>query len=126
VDKLRSKNSYKLLIIFIKYAPFIGLVVEICYSITAYLSYNGIIFTFISGFSISSIVLLYIASYVFKYCYLYRLSLHAISLVNIIAMYDSFIGIPISDLNILRIYLIILLCGIIAFVLFKKKSRTRH
>lgn len=120
MERLRSKSSYKLLLFVIKYSPMLCIICEICYSICSYYRKNGIIFTFIGGFTISQIILLYIASYVFRYCYLYRLSLHSIVLVNILAIYDSFIGIPLSDLNMLRLYIVILLIGIISFSLIKK------
>lgn len=124
-EQLRSKQCYKLLLVLIKYAPIVCCIGEIGYSICAYFNYNGIIFTFLGGFTIPQLLLLYIASYVFRYCYLYRLSLHSILLVNILALYDSFIGIPISNLNILRLYLVILLIGVIAFIYFSYKNRKK-
>lgn len=120
-EKLRSKYYYKIFLISIKYLPIVDLILEILYSVFAYYKYNGIIFTFIGGFSLSGLWILYIASYVFRFCYLYRLSLHSILLVNILAIIDTFIGIPLSDLNMLRVYLVILLIGVIAFI--KQKSR---
>lgn len=124
-DKL-NKKYYKYFLIAIKYLPIFDLILEILYSITAYLGYDGIIFTFIGGFSLSGLCILYMASYVFKYCYLYRISLHTITLVNILALYDSFIRIPLSDLNMLRLYLIILIIGVISFILFKYKDRKKQ
>lgn len=123
--KLRSKFWYKLLLIIIKYYPSICIVSEIGYSLCEYLKTDGILFTFLGGCTLISLLFLYIASYVFRFCYLYRLSLHSILLVNVVTMYDSFIGIPISDLNILRIYLIILLIGLLSFIKFKIKD-ARH
>lgn len=123
--KLRSKFQYKLFLIIIKYYPSICIVSEIGYSLCEYLKTDGILFTFLGGCTLISLLFLYIASYVFRFCYLYRLSLHSTLLVNVLAMYDSFIGIPISDLNILRIYLIILLIGLLSFIKFKIKD-ARH
>ena len=123
--KLRSKFWYKLFLIIIKYYPSICIISEIGYSLCEYLKIDGILFTFLGGCTLISLLFLYIASYVFRFCYLYRLSLHSTLLVNVLAMYDSFIGIPISDLNILRIYLIILLIGLLSFIKFKVKD-ARH
>ena len=123
--KLRSKFWYKLFLIIIKYYPSICIISEIGYSLCEYLKIDGILFTFLGGCTLISLLFLYIASYVFRFCYLYRLSLHSTLLVNVLAMYDSFIGIPISDLNILRIYLIILLIGLLSFIKFKIKD-ARH
>lgn len=123
--KLRSKFWYKLFLIIIKYYPSICIISEIGYSLCEYLKIDGILFTSLGGCTLINLLFLYIASYVFRFCYLYRLSLHSILLVNVLAMYDSFIGIPISDLNILRVYLIILLIGLLSFIKFKVKD-ARH
>lgn len=124
-ERLRSKFWYKLFLVSVKYFPMFDIIIEITYSILAYFNYNPIIITFVGGFSLTGLLLLYIASYVFRFCYLYRLSLHSILLVNVLAMYDSFIRIPISDLNILRVYLIILLIGLLSFIKFKVRD-ARH
>lgn len=124
-ERLKSKFWYKLFLVSVKYFPMFDIIIEITYSILAYFNYNPIIITFIGGFSLTGLLLLYIASYVFRFCYLYRLSLHSILLVNVLAMYDSFIGIPISDLNILRVYLVILLIGLLSFIKFKVRD-ARH
>ena len=118
-ERLKSKTFYKIYLTLIKYTPIICILVEIFTSLFAYFNKEVIYFLFIGGFSISSILLLYIASYVFRFCYLYRLSLHSIVIVNLIALYDTLFRIPLSDLNMLRVYLIILLVGVIAFIKFK-------
>lgn len=119
--RLKSK-LYKVFLVLVKYTPIICLITEILTSLFAYFSIEVIYFLFIGGFSMSSVLLLYVASYVFRFCYLYRLSLHSIVLTNIIALIDTLIGIPLSDLNILRMYLVILLVGVISFIKFKIKD----
>lgn len=122
-----NKSLYKIFLIFIKYAPIVDLISEIGYSIFAYFRLDGSAFMFLGGFSIIGIVLLYLISYVFKFCYLYRMALHSIVLVNIMAIIDTLIKIPISDLNMLRVHLVILLIGVISYIKFNhkynKKSR---
>lgn len=103
-ERLRSKLLYKVLLTIIKYTPIVILLSEISYSILAYLCVNTGWISFIGSVSLVNLVYLYVASYVFKFCYLYRLSLHSIVLTNILALIDTLIGIPISDLNILRVY----------------------
>ena len=124
-ERLKSKRLYKVFLVIIKYSPIICLICEILYSIFAYFKLSAICFTFIGGFSISGILLLYIASYVFRFCNLYRLSLHSIVLTNVLAIIDSTIGIPLESLNMLRLYLIILLIGVIAFIAFKYKEHKK-
>lgn len=120
-----NKSLYKVFLALIKYAPIIDLISEIGYSLFAYFKLDGSAFMFLGGFSIIGIVLLYLASYVFKFCYLYRVALHTIVLVNIMAIIDTIVGIPLSDLNMLRIYLITLLIGVIAYIRFNMKHNKR-
>lgn len=95
VERLKSKLLYKILLILIKYTPIIMLVVEILYSIFAYYRINNAWLSYIGSASAVNVVYLYIASYVFRFCYLYRLSLHSIVLTNLLALYDTLIGIRI-------------------------------
>lgn len=124
-ERLRSKLFYKIFLLSIKYFPIVSIICEILYSIFAYFKLDGSYFTFIGGFCITTIILLYLASYVFRYCYLYRLSLHSIVLTNLLALYDTIFGIPLDDLNMLRVYLVILLIGVISFIKFKVND-ARH
>lgn len=119
--KLRV-NKYKEFLVLFKYFPFIIIITEILYSLFSYFDIDISFISVIAGVSVLTMLFLYIGSYVFQFCYLYRISLHSIVGVNIIALYDTYVEIPISDLNILRIYLIILLIGLISFIKFKVKD----
>lgn len=124
-EKLRSKFLYKILLTLVKYTPIIILMVQITYSTFAYFCIDNIWLSYIGSVSLVNLLYLYIASYVFRFCYLYRLSLHSVVIVNLIALYDTLFRIPLSDLNMLRVYLIILLLGVIAFIKFKIKDNKR-
>lgn len=124
-EKLRSKYLYKLFLLIIKYTPCVLIINEILFSIFSYYLINTQILNILGCVSMINLIYLYIGSYVFKFCYLYRLCLHSIVLVNILAEIDTCVKIPISDLNILRIYLIILLIGLLSFIKFKIKD-ARH
>lgn len=124
-ERLKSKYLYKILVVTIKYTPIVILIVQILYSTLAYFCINNLWLSYIGSVSLVNIVYLYIASYVFRFCYLYRLSLHSVILVNLIALYDTLFRIPLSDLNMLRVYLVILLVGVIAFIKFKIKDNKR-
>ena len=73
-----------------------------------------------------NIVYLYVASYVFQFCNLYRLALTTVLLVNILAIIDTHIGIPLEDLSMLRVYVCILIIGIISFIWFNVKDNQKH
>lgn len=124
-ERLGSKYLYKLYLLSIKYSPIVILIIEILFSLFAYFSLPTVWLNYIACVSILYIIQLYLASYVFRYCYLYRLSLHSIVLTNLLALYDTIFGIPLDDLNMLRVYLVILLIGVISFIKFKVND-ARH
>lgn len=114
-----NKFDYKLYLILIKYSPVIIIISEIIYSLSAYYKIPYEYIDYIGSVSILFLLHLYVASYVFKFCYLYRLTLHFIVIINIIATYDTLIGIQLSDLNTMRMYLILSGCGLLSFIKFK-------
>ena len=103
----------------IKYAPVVIILTEITYSILAYFDIDCSIINQIGGFSLFNLAILYLASHVFRFCYLYVMTLVFITIVNLLAMYDSYFGIPLSDLAMLRIYLVILGFALLTFLKFK-------
>lgn len=56
------------------------------------------------------------------FCDLYRMCLNVIVLVNVILFYDTYFVIPIDDLQVLRVYLILLLTSFVLFIKFKVKD----
>ncbi len=64
------------------------------------LFYFGIdleILSYLGGVSFLTLGFLYLSSYVFKFCEYHRMFLHYIVVTNLISIYDTYIGIPISD-----------------------------
>lgn len=124
--KLRNKDCYKTFIKWSKYLPFFIILCEITYSLLAYYEIPYTYIDYIGSVSILFIVHLFISSYLLKFCKWYRFTLWFIVLVNIIATYDTLVDIPISDLQILRIYLSLLGISLITYIKFiiTKKSRT--
>lgn len=68
------------------------------------------------GTSLLFLLILYMLSYVFRFCYLYRLPLHYITIINSLQLIDAFIGIPISITTVFSIYLIITGLAIVIYV----------
>lgn len=59
-------------------------------------------------------IFLYVSSYVFKFCEYHRMPIHYSLGINIINVYDVYIGIPVSDYLMLEIYSIF--TGIAIFI----------
>lgn len=80
---------------------------------------NDIPLNYIGGVSLLPVLYLYLASYTFKLCEYYRMYLHYIVVINIINIYDYYIGIPIDDIS---MYLLcVLLTTITMFIIIYLK-----
>ena len=96
----------------------IPMVMAFCYLLNSIFSYYDIdlgFLSYLSGCSILMIVYLYIASYVFKFCEYHRMFLHYMVINTIINSIDLYIGIPLTDLEILTLYMSI--TGITLFLI---------
>lgn len=80
---------------------------------------NDIPLNYLGGVSLLPVLYLYLASYTFKLCEYYRMYLHYIVVINIINIYDYYIGIPIDDMS---MYLLcVLLTTITMFIVIYLK-----
>ena len=116
-----NKRLYKILLLILKYTPFILAINETLFTILHYYEIDCIYLNISFGVSFIFLLQLYIISYVFKFCYLYRIPLYYVTVVNLIALYDGIIGIPISDLQMLRVYLSMAGISIISYIFLKVK-----
>ena len=67
---------------------------------------------------------IFIISYVFRYCYLYRVPLYYLLMVGIITSIDAFVGIPLEILDMFRIYFIN--AGIFLIIFVYQMYKNRH
>lgn len=120
-----SKNLYKLLIVMLKYIP---MIISLCYlanTITAYVGIDIPILSSIAGMSLLTWIFMYIATIVFKFCSYHRMFLYYILIVDIINIIDYYVGIPVSDFQLLMLHSII--TGISLFIiLFLYLKRNKH
>lgn len=117
-----DKTLYKVLLIILKYTPIVLLIVDLISTTLSYYEINVKILDYFGGVSFMTLLILYILSCVFQFCLMYRLSLYYITLSNIIALIDVYIGIPLSDLNILRFYWILFGAMLIVLLCNKRKN----
>ena len=104
---LPDKNLYKLFLSLVKIVPNILAVSKILGLILMYLKLPTFALTCFSGTSLIFIILLYLISFVFKFCGTHRLSLNYITNITLLSIVDYYIGIPISSENLYRLYGII-------------------
>lgn len=101
---LRSK-LYKAEIALIKALPFL---LAVLYLIATILDYYMISSTIINYIALGILyVFIYISSYVFKVCEYHRMPIHYIVLINILSVYDVYIGIPLDTFRLMQMYAIV-------------------
>ena len=84
-----------------------------------YFGWNNIILGYISGISILTVSYLYLVSYLIKLCGYYRIFLHYCVIIDIINIYDYYIGIPINNTQLMFLYIIITI--IVMFIILYLK-----
>lgn len=76
-----------------------------------FLCYNNIVvieFNYIAGVSLFFISLLYGISYILQFCKWHRMFIHYLVVYNILSTIDVYVGTPVSDIQILMLYLLLL------------------
>lgn len=120
-----NKNLYKILLCIIKYTP---MILMFGHLLSLILNYVGILAPIISGLLGTSgmfIALLWILSYVFKFCGLYRIPLWYSTLMSILFLLRSYGFIPILITDLYRFYACISGLFIVIFIWFIYKNRNK-
>jgi len=128
-SNLRSKEAYKTVLLFIKVLPILLAILSLLTTIMDYFLINTTIINYIILGCL--IAFMYLVSYVFRFCFYHRMFLHYFTAVNLISMYDSFIGIPLNNYHLFQLY-IIFTCVCMIIILYhhvkftKKGSNISH
>jgi hypothetical protein len=120
-----NKRLYKILLSFVKYIPITLSIIFIIQNFLVYANITNHILLYLGGSSCIFIVLLYLLSWVFQFCYLYRIPLHYVVVSNIIGMLDSVFRFPISNIGMLRIYFILFGITLIVYIWLMYKNRNK-
>ena len=93
-------------------------------TITAFIGIDIPILSTISGMSLLTWIFMYIATIVFNFCSYHRMFLYYILVVDIINITDYYIGIPISDVQLIMLHTIVtgISLFIVLFLYIKKKK----
>lgn len=109
----------KLFVLVSKVLPMVLALCHLLNCVFGYFSWNNIILCYISGISILTIGYLYLVSYLIKLCGYYRMFLHYCVIIDIINVYDYYICIPITNIQLMFLYIIITI--IVMFVILYLK-----
>lgn len=122
-DLLKHKYLYKLTAIIVKYLPSGLALWQILMTSLNYLGIMVPVFGFVGGVSLAFLGLLYLLSYLFQYCYLYRIPLGYNLVINIVVLLRSMNILPMELSILYRILGIITGIFISIFVFFMYKNR---
>jgi hypothetical protein len=118
-----NKNLYKLFLAIIKIIPNILAVMKITTLLFNYFQIKSLILTCFSGTSIIFLIILYLISFIFKFCGTHRVSLNYVSLITLLTVIDYYIGIPFTVINLYRLYTIITGVFITSWIIIWYKNR---
>lgn len=97
VEASLSKPLYKIELYLLKVIPMIMAALHLASTTLFYFGIDLEILSYLGGVSFLTLGFLYLSSYVFKFCEYHRMFLHYIVVANLISIYDTYIGIPVSD-----------------------------
>ena len=127
---VENKNLYKIFLIVIKYIPTFLAILKLATLIANYLKVRLFILTCLGGTSIIMLLVLYLISYIFKFCLTHRLPLHYVTTVSVLTMLDYYLGSSISALTSYRVYLmlsgIFITAWIIVWFVNRKNPKIDH
>lgn len=118
-----NKLLYKIELYLIKVIPMIYASLSLLNTTLSYFYINVEILSYIGSVSLVTLVLLYLTSYVFKFCEYHRMFIHYTTVTWILNIIDLYIGIPISDIGYLGIQLII--AGVSLFIILYLYTRKK-
>ena len=118
-----TKSLYKLFLGLVKVIPNLLAVLKIITLILNYYKLPTFLFTCVGGTSIIHLILLYLISFIFRFCGIYRLSLNYVSLITALSIFDWYIGIPVNIKTLWRIYTIITGAFITSWIIIWYKNR---
>lgn len=119
MEEKLNKHNVKMLVLATKIIPMIIAAIHFLNMTVSFFYGNDIFLNYIGGISLLPILYLYLASYTFRLCEYHRMYLHYCVIVNIINIYDYYIGIPISDIGMFIIMMILTIITMFIIIYLK-------
>ena len=115
MDAVENLRLHKITIGVLKIIPMLLALTTLLNQILSYFGIDLEVLGYIGGVSLLPITFLYLASYCFHFCNYHRMFLHYVVVCDILTLIDYYIGIPISSVLLLLVYLSI--AGITLFII---------
>lgn len=116
-----NKPLYKIELYLLKVIPMIMAALHLASTTLFYFGIDPEILSYLGGVSFLTLGFLYLSSYVFKFCGYHRMFLHYVVVINLISIYDTYVGIPVTDGALFIINTSI--AGIFLFIILYLKKR---
>lgn len=114
-ERLKDKTLYKLELYLLKIIPMLLALIAFLNTVLSYFDIDLVIWSYIGSVSLLPLIFLYMSSYVFRFCEYHRMFLHYVVITNALNVYDYYVGIPISDRELIVLHMII--TGISLFII---------
>lgn len=114
-ERLKDKTLYKLELYLLKIIPMLLALIAFLNTVLSYFDIDLVIWSYIGSVSLLPLIFLYMSSYVFRFCEYHRMFLHYVVITNVLNVYDYYVGIPISDRELIVLHMII--TGISLFII---------
>ncbi len=124
-ESTNIKSLHKLLLVTLKVIPMLLALLCLLNTTLSYFGIDLVVISYIGGVSVLPLLFLYISSYAFKFCEYHRMFLHYVTLNWILNIYDYYVGIPLSDRNLLAMYLMITCVFLFVILYLYLKSRKK-
>jgi hypothetical protein len=121
-ENLKNK-IYKIEVFLLKVLPFILASIYLCTTVLDYFMIDSTLLNYLALVVIYSFV--YTSSYVFKFCSYHRMPIHYIVIINLLSIYDVYVGIPINEYRLIQMYAIITCIFLFITVYLYVKSNKR-
>lgn len=120
---------HKFVLFILKVIPMLLAEIALLNTALSYWDIDVPLLSYLGGISLFPLIFLYLASYAFKFCKCHRMFLHYVSVTWVMNIYDYYIGIPISNKELIMVALIIF-CIFFFLVLYchqqHKKGKCLH
>ena len=118
-----NKTLYTIELKLLKILPYLAALFYLLNTILTYYGIDCIFFNIIAGHSLLSLIFMLLSSFVFNFCIYHRIPLYYMCMCSCINLYDWYIGIPVSNKELLILHLIV--SGIAMFVILYLYLKSR-
>ena len=91
----------------IKVIPMLLALMSLLNTLLSYWDIDLPVLSFLGGVSFFSLLFLYLASYIFKFCAYHRMFIHYVTINWLLNIIDYYWGIPVSNKDMFLIYMVI-------------------